>query len=72
MATFNLTITYPDGQGPRIISALKTNYNVTTNAEAVEQLRQFVVAYVKDVVINVERDAAITAALASILPPDAT
>lgn len=39
MATFNLTITYPDGQGAKIIAALKARYSVTTNAEAIEKYR---------------------------------
>ena len=66
MATFNLAITYPDAQGTRIMTALKTYWTVDgiepTNAEAIEKLRLAVVANVKDIVFRVERDAAVKAA----------
>jgi len=71
MATFNLAINYPDAQGTRIMNALKAHWTTTdeqgnpvvpTNAQAIEKLRLAVVANVKDIVLRVERDAAVKAA----------
>ena len=76
MATFNLAITYPDAQGTRIMTALKTHWTVDgvvpTNAEAIEKLRQAVAANVKDIVFRVERDAAVKAAADGVTVVDAT
>ena len=76
MATFNLEITYPDAQGARIMTALKTHWTVDgvvpTNAEAIEKLRQAVVANVKDIVFRVERDAAVKAAADGVTIVDAS
>jgi hypothetical protein len=81
MATFNLAITYPDAQGSRIMDALKTYWTTTdaqgdpvipTNAEAIEKLRQAVVANVKDIVLRVERDAAVKVAADAITVVDAS
>lgn len=81
MATFSLVITYPDAQGTRIMNALKTHWTTTdangdpvvpSNAQAIEKLRQAVVANVKDIVLRVERDAAVAAAAASVTVVDAT
>jgi len=76
MATFNLAITYPDAQGTRIMTALKTHWTVDgvvpTNAEAIEKLRLAVVANVKDIVLRVERDAAVKAAADAITVVDAS
>lgn len=55
MATFNLVITYPDGEGPRVTAALKGYYNVATNAEAIEAFRRDVVFFAKQIVKNYER-----------------
>jgi hypothetical protein len=72
MATFNLVVTYPDAEGPRIMAALKTHWTVNgvvpSNAEVVEKLRLVVAANVKDLVLRVERDAAIEAAAAAVTP----
>lgn len=68
MATFNLVITYPDGQGPRIIDALKAHYSVATNAEAQEAFRLQVTQLLKTIVLHEERKAA----TAPLTPPDAT
>lgn len=54
MATFNLTITYPDGQGTRIMNALKAEYGVTTNAAAIDKLREEVTGKIKNIVLHVE------------------
>lgn len=71
MATFNLAINYPDGEGTRIMNALKAHWTtqdangdpvVPTNAQAIEKLRQAVLANIKDIVFRVERDAAVKAA----------
>jgi hypothetical protein len=81
MATFNLAITYPDAQGTRIMTALKTYWTTTdangnpvvpTNAEAIEKLRLAVVANVRDIVLRVERDAAVKAAADSVTVVDAS
>jgi hypothetical protein len=76
MATFNLVVTYPDGEGTRIMNALKTYWTVDdvvpTNAQAIEKLRQAVVANVKDIVFRVERDAAIKAAADAVTQVGAT
>lgn len=59
MATFSLSIPYPDGEGPRIMAALKwkatTNGNPNpTNAEAIEWLRQTAARDVKQAVLEYE------------------
>jgi hypothetical protein len=76
MATFNLAITYPDAQGTRIMTALKAHWTVDgvvpTNAEAIEKLRQAVVANVRDIVLRVERDAAVKAAADAVTVVDAS
>jgi hypothetical protein len=72
MATFNLVVTYPDAQQTRILNALKTHWAVDgvvpSNAEVVEQLRLVVAANVRDIVLKVERDAAVIAAADSVTP----
>lgn len=55
MATFNLVLTYPDGDGPRVMSAMKGYYNVTTNAEAIEAFRKDVAFLARQIVKNYER-----------------
>jgi hypothetical protein len=81
MATFNLAITYPDAQGTRIMNAFKTYWTTTdaqgnpvvpTNAQAIENLRQAVVANVRDIVLRVERDAAVKAAADGVTVVDAS
>jgi hypothetical protein len=81
MATFNLVITYPDDQGPRIMTALKTHWTTTdaegnsvvpTNAEAIEKLRQAVVSSVRDIVLRIERDAAVKTAADGVTEADVT
>ena len=80
MATFNLTVTYPDAQGPRIMAALKTHWTtevngqpvVPSNAEVIEKLRLVVAQNVRDVVLKVERDAAVAAAAAGVVPVTVT
>jgi|WetSurMetagenome_2_1015567.scaffolds.fasta_scaffold173059_2 hypothetical protein len=76
MATFNLVVTYPDGEGTRIMNALKSHWTVNgvvpSNAEAVEMLRQAVVANVKNIVFKEERDAAVVAAAAGVTEVGAT
>jgi hypothetical protein len=81
MATFNLAINYPDDQGPRIMTALKTHWTtqdaegnpvVPTNAQAIEQLRLAVTNSVRDIVLRTERDAATKAAAEGVSPVDVT
>jgi hypothetical protein len=54
MASITITINYPDGQGTRIMSALKKKYNVATNAQARNVLETDVKAMVKSIVHSVE------------------
>ncbi len=69
MATFNLTITYPDGAaGSALINALKAYHGVTTNPQVVEALRQVVISHVRGVKQSVDQQAAI----AAIPAPDVT
>ena len=81
MATFNLAITYPDAQGTRIMNAFKAYWTTTdaqgnpvvpTNAEAIEKLRQAVVANVRDIVLRVVRHAAVKAAADGVTVVDAS
>jgi len=82
MATFNLVITYPDGQQSRILNALKTHWTeedpethlpvVPTTQEVIEKLRLVMVSNIKDIVQKVERDIAVQAAAAAVTTVDAT
>ena len=81
MAQFSLVVTYPDAQQTRILNALKTHWTtkdaqgvdvVPTTAQVVEKLRGVVIANIKDIVMMVEREAAVKAACDSVLPVDAT
>jgi hypothetical protein len=77
MATFNLAVTYPDGQQTRILNALKARATTEavpapTNAQAIEWFRQAVLASLRDVVLMHERNAAITAAAATVTQTDVT
>jgi hypothetical protein len=77
MATFNLTLTYPDNQQTRILNALKAraateDVPAPTNAQAIEWLRQSVVSALRDVVLKHERDAAVKAAAESVTAADVT
>jgi hypothetical protein len=76
MATFNLVVTYPDNQQTRILNALKAHWTVDgvvpSNAEVTEQLRLVVAANVRDIVLRVERDAAVAAAAAGVTPVTVT
>lgn len=68
MATFDLTLTYPDGQGARIMNALKAASGSSSNAEAIDWLRSQVIERVKQEVIAHEYGAA----MAAIAEPDVT
>lgn len=77
MATFNLTLTYPDGQGPRILAALKARAATEespdpTNQQAIEWFRAATISALKDVVLKHERDAAVAAAAAGVSETDVT
>jgi hypothetical protein len=76
MATFNLVVNYPDGEGPRILAALKTHWTVDgvvpTTAQVIEKLRLVVAQNIIDITLRVERDAAIAAAAAAVVPVNAT
>lgn len=73
MATFNLTITYPDAQQTRILTAMKAVYasNGTptpTTAQAIEALRLEVAQRIKSIVMSYEQQAA----AAAVVPVDPT
>lgn len=77
MATFNLTLTYPDGQQTRILNALKaraaTEESPTpTNQEAIAWFRAATINALKDVVLMHEREAAIATAVAGVSEADVT
>jgi hypothetical protein len=77
MATFNLTLTFPDNQQTRILNALKAraateDVPAPTNAQAIEWFRQAVTASLRDVVLKHERDAAVKAAAESVTAADVT
>lgn len=66
MATFNLVITYSDGEQARILTAIKaaatTNVNPSpTNAQAIEWLRQSVAGFIRTTVKDYETRAALAA-----------
>jgi hypothetical protein len=67
MATFNLVINYPDGEGPRILAALKTRYDVLTNAAAIEAFRKDMVLHLRAIVLQEEQIVA-RAAIVPITP----
>jgi hypothetical protein len=66
VAVFNLTITYPDGEGTRIMTALKAHFGVATNAEAIEAFRKSVARNIKTIVYKQELDEAVVAAAAAV------
>lgn len=80
MANFALNITYPDAQQTRILTALKANWTtkvdgvdvVPTTPQVVEKLRQVVLANIRDIVLTQERNAAVAAAIASVVPVEPT
>ena len=83
MATFNLSLTYPDGQGPRILAALKakaaTQANPTpTNAQAIEWFRLRVINDMRTMVRDHDKQTAfdqaetLKASAASVTLPDIT
>lgn len=67
MATFALNLAYPDGQGPRIMAALKAKAKTQanpdpTNAEAIEWFRSRVVTDLRALVRDYDQQAALAAA----------
>lgn len=68
MAIVNLAINIPDAQIPRVQTALRSRYNVSTNPEASEEFRKEVANYLRTIVLQEERKAA----TATITEPDAT
>lgn len=75
MATQNIPITYPDGQGPRIMAALKAASGggaEMTNAQALAWLALGVRTRVRDIVLAYEREQAVAAASAGVTPVDVT
>lgn len=81
MASFNLLITYPDGEGPRIVAALRKRYTelqpdgsvtVPTQGQVIELFRQSVLGSLRDIVLSTERDSAVQAAVAGVVPVNPT
>jgi len=71
MATRNVTITYPDGDGPRVLAALKAHYGQIldngvmrdrTNAEALAAFDASVKLSLRHIVQKYERETAAKAA----------
>ena len=77
MATQNITINYPDGQAARIMVALKAaaasrGIPDPTNAQALAWFAAGVRAQIRDMVLTYERDQALSAASAGVIPVDVT
>jgi len=73
MATFNLTLTFPDAQQARVLAGLKAAWpnpdgSVPTNPQITERLRQ----EVKDLVRNTVGSVEARAAAKAVVPPDVT
>lgn len=78
MAVYNIPVTYPDGDAPRILAALKWNYGQVsdgaggmrdmTNAEALAKLSASVRHSVVDMVLRYERETAAKAAADAVVP----
>ena len=67
MATFNLSLTCPDGEEPRIFAALKAKAKTQanpapTNAEAIEWFRLRVIGDLRTLVRDYDRQTALDAA----------
>ena len=76
---FSLTITYPDAEQTRIVTALRNHYCIqqedgscttATIAQATESLRQSVRDAIRDLVLKYERDAAVKTATDAVMPVD--
>lgn len=77
MATQTITLTYPDGQGARIMAALKDSaisreIPSPTNAEALTWFAAGVKNRLRDIVMAYEHKNAVAAAAASVIPVDVT
>ena len=77
MAVQNITLTYPDGEQVRILTALKANaatiaIPTPTNAQALAWFVAAVQSSLRDVVLRYERDAALTTAAATVVPVTVT
>jgi hypothetical protein len=75
MATISLTLEYPDGQGSRILDALKktwvkNNDTLPSTPEVLSLLRAHLTKEVQRLVLQVERREAIEAAAAAVIPVD--
>lgn len=68
MATYIITLNYPDGQAQRIMTALKDAAGASTNAQAVSWFDAGVRARLRDIVLAYEREQASTTALAGVSP----
>lgn len=77
MATHSIVLTYPDGQQIRILNALKAAAATTavpnpTNAQALAWFTTTVQSSLRDVVLRAEKETAVTAAAAGVVPVDVT
>jgi hypothetical protein len=78
MATHTLTVVYPDGDGPRIITALKSHYGQIedpedsgifrdmTTGESLDRFDASIRQALRHIVLKEERQAAVAAASAAI------
>ena len=77
MASHNITVTYPDGQGTRIMAALKDAAKTEdvpnpTNAQALAWFTGTVKHSLRDVVLRYEREVAVKTAADAVKAPDVT
>lgn len=80
MATKTITLTYPDGSGPRIVAALKQKYGQVyegatgihrdrTNAEAFAAFESECKQMLRNIVMNTDKAAAAQAAQDAVTDP---
>lgn len=78
MAVYNIPVTYPTGDAPRILAALKWHYGQVsdgaggmrdmTNQEALDKLAVSVRKSLVDIVFRYEREVAAKAAADAVVP----
>jgi hypothetical protein len=69
MPLYNIPVTYQTADRPAILAALKWNYNVATDDEALAALGNTTRQNLIDIVTRHRREVAIAAAEASLPPP---
>ena len=74
MATLSFSVTVPDADVPRILTALRYAYgdNTLTQAQLVEKLRESARDKIKSIVVNYERIQRENTLKTPVTPPDVT